>query len=346
MAKTVFDNRQTAHVWASQAQPRGQSHNGNFSFSGPVIFSYSTPVARFVAAADGSRVVLVTSDRSGLMASNTTQGKHMPAVRSAVRGSVSFDVAEIEPTTAAHHESNFAELIARHDSALATLRRNKVFRESEAWRTGLVYQLEWLAKLAAEPADYARLFELTSDNLPDYESDVAALADHAREAYAKWNAGGAGEKRRAKREAAATAKAKREEADRLARLAGYAQAVAEWRAGVRHAVPAGAALLADGSAMLRVRAGKLETSQGASVPLPEAVAVFRFVKLVRERGQPWQRNGESIRVGSFAVDSIAADGTMRAGCHVIGWPEIESAAVAASVANAEPSAAVLIPGNH
>lgn len=72
--------------------------------------------------------------------------------------------------------------------------------------------------------------------------------------------------------------------------------------------------------------GRLETSQGAEVPLVEAVRAFRFIKLVRERGQAWHANGARIQVGHFELSWIQADGTMRAGCHLFEWRDVEELA--------------------
>ena len=70
-------------------------------------------------------------------------------------------------------------------------------------------------------------------------------------------------------------------------------------------------------------AGKLETSNGADVPLIDAIQVFRMVKLVRERGQGWKRNGAMLPVGHFQVDAISPEGNFQAGCHRFAWGEIE-----------------------
>jgi hypothetical protein len=69
--------------------------------------------------------------------------------------------------------------------------------------------------------------------------------------------------------------------------------------------------------------GTLETSHGASVPLVDAIKAFRFVKLVRERGTPWKRNGATLPVGHFQIDAIEPSGAFVAGCHKIGWNEVE-----------------------
>ena len=92
---------------------------------------------------------------------------------------------------------------------------------------------------------------------------------------------------------------------------------------------------------MRIRGDTLETSQGASVPLAHAIKVFRFVKLCRERGQAWHRNGKTVRVGHFQVDSIDAAGNFKAGCHDFTWPEVERVARLAGVADSEASAAAV-----
>lgn len=72
--------------------------------------------------------------------------------------------------------------------------------------------------------------------------------------------------------------------------------------------------------------GLLETSHGADVPLLDAIKVFRMVKLCRERGKGWTRNGAVLPVGGFAVDWISEEGNFKAGCHRINWHEIEALA--------------------
>lgn len=84
--------------------------------------------------------------------------------------------------------------------------------------------------------------------------------------------------------------------------------------------------------------GTLETAQGVTVPLVHAVKAFRFVKLVRESGKGWQRNGSTVRVGHYQVDSINPDGGFIAGCHQFDWPEIERLAKSLGVFDIAPSA--------
>ncbi len=138
-----------------------------------------------------------------------------------------------------------------------------------------------------------------------------------------------------------------EAAERL-RQADIATKLEAWRNGASASDIGHARLEApEGGAALRIAGDILETSQGARVPLAEAVAAFRFVKLLRQRkpaalegeepGVVWKANGRQVRVGSYALTRVYADGSFVAGCHSIRWPEIERAAIAAGVFEAEPS---------
>jgi hypothetical protein len=80
MTRTVFDNAMTAHVWASQSQHAGQSHNGNLWFEGRAIYSYGTHYCAGYVAPGG--VFLWNADSSTM----TTTSKHLPAVRRAIPG--------------------------------------------------------------------------------------------------------------------------------------------------------------------------------------------------------------------------------------------------------------------
>lgn len=114
-----------------------------------------------------------------------------------------------------------------------------------------------------------------------------------------------------------------------------AHKVAAWRAGAG-ASSVGFLSDAKGGALLRIKGDTLETSHGASVPLEHAIRAFRFVKLVRQRGELWTRNGKQIRVGHYQIDAIQPDGSFKAGCHSINWPEIERAAIEAGVFDSAP----------
>jgi hypothetical protein len=169
-------------------------------------------------------------------------------------------------------------------------------------RDGNAWVIETMRNAAAVAVNYAAAFGLPIPVF-DTEADIRAA----------WAARSTPEAR-AKREAAnAKAKARREakelEERRLASIA--------WVEGGTKRPPYG------GPVLLRVQGDTLETSMGARVPLADAIRVFRAVAACRAKGVGWKRNGETLPVGHFQVDLIAPSGDFVAGCHRIGWPEVE-----------------------
>lgn len=103
----------------------------------------------------------------------------------------------------------------------------------------------------------------------------------------------------------------------------------QWLAG--ESVMAGTFDAPSGGPALRVYGNELQTSWGASVPLEHAIKAFRFVKLCKESGRTFARNGKTIRVGHFQVDRIDSTGDFVAGCHSFKWSEVARVAKAAGV---------------
>ena len=178
----------------------------------------------------------------------------------------------------------------------------------------------WQAGQAERPA------MLASDAIPPYghaqsaaiNAGIAAIhADVEREQREEWEA--------------AERQRERERFERLAEfrrawLAGEAGSGYSSRYGGRLSDNRGGALIravnVTRDASGNVTGGTLETSHGAGVPLAHAIKAFRFVKMVRERGETWRRNGRVIRVGVYQIDAIDSGG-FTAGCHRINWGEIE-----------------------
>jgi len=82
---------------------------------------------------------------------------------------------------------------------------------------------------------------------------------------------------------------------------------------------------------LRIAGDELQTSRGARVPLAHAVKAFRVLKRLHDKGQAYQRNGHTIHLGHFALDSLDTEGNVTAGCHTVQWAEIERVAALAGV---------------
>lgn len=306
-------NSMVAHIWAQQRKESARSSNGNFSFSGRYLYSYSTVIASFVQSVEGERVALITSRGYSM----TTSSKHMPAARGAVSGKV-FYVPNVSPCGIADHTGNLAYLVGEYGGHVAKCRRA---RDLSDW------QLTRLADLAKTAQSYARTFGLAVPEI-DAASDAEEVINFRAARDAK-NATPQAIAKRAK--ALAAREAAKERKAELAHLKG-AEKIAAWRAGETVHLGWGENRCADGGALLRIKGTNLETSQGATVPMSHAIRVFQFAKLCRDSGQSWERNGRTLRVGHFQVDRVGADGSFAAGCHQIYWPEIEQAAIAAGVA--------------
>jgi hypothetical protein len=67
----------------------------------------------------------------------------------------------------------------------------------------------------------------------------------------------------------------------------------------------------------------VETSKGAYFPTDQARQAIRFVKALVKSGTAWKRNGGSYKLGNYQLDAVSTVGTVRAGCHVVKFDEIE-----------------------
>lgn len=326
-----YSNAMVGHLWAQREKPRARSSNGNMSFEGPTLYSYSTPIGRFI---DVGKVtaILVTSRRYSI----TTSGRHMPALWRGIDYSTRdvFEVPHLSPYDAQHKE-NLAHLVTQYRAWTERAKRAVL----HSWRApnseeALAKELEALAVKARR---YAELFKLRR-YLPKFDpaGEARAVFEARREREARYSTPEAIAKRA---KAAAAREALQRRHDELER-AESEERIAAWRNGepvrLRHGERIGGSFGEPGTALLRVRGDKLETSLDATVPLDHAIRVFRFVKLCRERGEAWQRNGRSLRVGHFQVDRVEANGDFRAGCHFIAWAETEAAALQAGVADITP----------
>jgi hypothetical protein len=332
--KTVFPNRQLEHVWAQQTQSHGKTGNGNISFDGTVLYSYSTPIANIVEAVGGSKVALITNRRYSV-----TTTSHVSGACGAASQYQQFTVPNLAlgapGFTGRHHEYdnphgvNLVYLAEQYTQAVAQYRSARLSVRWEAWDAAkfLTDSLQSTATLAQ---NYAALFAL-AHTAPDVASDVAAIIAYRAKRHAKHHTPEAVARRAADAE---RRRAKAAEAERIARME-TAEKIAGWRDGLNVYLPWGAQRDGNGGALLRIRGDNLETSMGATVPLSHAIAAFQRIVACRSAGTSWHRNGSTIRVGHFQIDEINPDGSFRAGCHLINWPEVESAARAAGVLTTE-----------
>lgn len=217
------------------------------------------------------------------------------------------------------NRANASAQRARNRSAVRALRAFKA-AEAEALRAGLA------GAVATVPAAVAREAKAAAQSRVYGAPGPFRVAGFTSEAFRAIVTRAEAVEREAAR-VAAVERLERERAEAAARIP-------NWRAGGR---AVGRLTDEKGGALLRVRGETLETSWGAEVPLSHAVRAFRFIALCRASGKGWEANGKTLPVGHFRVDSVTASGSIKAGCHVINWPEIEAAARAAGVSDLAPA---------
>lgn len=287
--KHVFNTDEVAHVWAQKRQADGRNSQGNLYFRDSTLFSYrdSYPIARHVENKKGEHAVLIRLDTYSV-----TTARHIRMARQTSTQHVQFTVANVLNDASA--DLNIQDYAKRIEEAEAKTSRS---RQNAAWR------LDSLQKLINEANCYAvfvgirHKFETCSDMSALKERVKNAAARHAVEI---------------KKQAA---KQKRDHANAMR----AAQTTVEkWKQGEHVSVP-----FIVSATYLRIEDEEVVTSKGARFPVEHARLGLALVRRVKESGQEYQRNGHTLHLGHYAIDRITADGTVYAGCHTVGYAEIE-----------------------
>jgi hypothetical protein len=253
-----------------------------------------------------------------------------------------------DPKQVAKREREAARRAARKEAE----ERAKIEAERAA-------NLEWFVRWQADPNNvsrpYAHAFETGSaEHAAILEAEAIVRANHARDALEALDAYLKGGPELHYRQVNALNADHRAEWQGESNRRRHAKETAEreaWLAGQPGARFHG--LDSQGMAYIRaidvtrdsegnVTGGTLQTSQGATVPLAEALRAFRFLKLVRARGEAWAANGQRIRVGGFQVNRIEANGDFQAGCHRIAYAECVRLAMRLGVADIAPDDSAVI----
>ena len=302
--KHVFDTGEIPHLWAHRTQDEARNRQGNLYFTGDIIYSYGShfPIARHVMNEAGERAVLLTTATHSV----TTSG-HCSAVRSAVPSGIrAFHVPNVchgrhsgTELTADDHAGNLVDYAERVEKHVITSARA---RSSHAKK----WNHEHAVNLRDEAFAYCSFFGLPVPNIPevpDLDSDALTAI----------------RKREAKRAAEKAEQTKRARAEALVR---QQELVTKWRTGEYHGC------LYDIPPMLRIVGNEVQTSRGARFPVSHAKRALAFIRKVRDSQKAYVRNGHTIHLGPYAIDRIEADGTAKAGCHIVSWEEIERIAPA------------------
>ena len=315
--KQVYSTDKIAHLWMHQTQSSARNRgSGNFYFNGDTIYSYrdSFPIARHCVRKDGTKYILFTDHTYSV----TTSG-HINEVRHAIHGNGIPVFEVLNPSAPPERElvryANRIELLTEQFK----LGRNIVSRTKTA---GLIRSVVDNAnKLATFIKSRKRfkvpaILEASKDEIKAYQNRKA-IADRKREA-------------------------KREEEYRLATIERekrikeanerFPEIADQWRRGVitdrefRTAEALRDVGWYDRPTLLRIVVdtnddGRIvqivETSRGADFPIAHALRVLPLVERILERGEEWHANGSTIHLGHYKLESISADGTIKAGCHTI-----------------------------
>lgn len=286
--KKVVSSDMVAHLWAAQSQSEARNANGSLYFRDSTIYSYGShfPIASFRDAKDGSNLILFT-DRSY----SVTTSKHISITRSAIRHQGAALLYCDNPTASSpsEHTNNLRAMVHECEAALQKAARAKS-RSAEYFSTA--------ESLVNTHRRYREAFGVDLDSPLIIGEDWKARANE-KIAQQKEDA-----KKQAER------KRQQDEADQRDRL----EALDKWKAGeiVHHnfyGCPIALRLSSDGS--------RLETSRGAEVPATHAKKLWKTIQTIKASGQAYHHNGHSIHIGDFRVDSISAEGELRAGCHTI-----------------------------
>jgi hypothetical protein len=297
--KHVFDTREIPHLWSHRTQDEARNRQGNLYFTGYTIYSYGShfPIARHVVGEADERAVLLTTSTYSV-----TTSSHCSAVRSAIPSGIPvFHVPNVchgrysgSELTADDHAGNLADYTERIEKHVVTSARARSSYTKE-------WNHEHAVRLRDEAFAYCAFFGLPVPNIPevpDLDSD-ALIAIRKREA---------------KRAAEKAEQTKRERSEAIVR---QQELITKWRAGLY------SGCLYDVPVMLRIDGDEVVTSRGARFPVSHAKRALAFVRKVRESRQAYVRNGHTIHLGPYALDRIEEDGTVKAGCHVVCWQEIE-----------------------
>lgn len=288
--RKVVNSSEVAHLWAHQTQSEARNAGGTLWFRGKTIYSYGEhfPIACFVENGQGEQAVLFTTRTYSL-----TTAMHMGLVRSAMRHISPVFHVPLESHRWMRDEQSHSDYLASYRERI-TEKQNAVARaRKESTRE---YAFHSLAGLVDEANRFAEFF-----SLPD-RFEVLQDFDGLRQSLAKVDA----EKRKAERE-------------RLAAIAREsAEKVERWQAGERVELPYNLERV-----YLRIEGDELVTSRGARVPVSHAKRVLAFIRACKASGTAYQRNGHTIHIGHYAVDSIDVEGNVKAGCHRVEWAEIE-----------------------
>ncbi len=307
--KQVYPTDEISHLWFHKTQTSARNAQGNFYFQDGVIYSYGShfPIARHIKLKGGDAVFLTTRTWS-----NTT-AQHIHSVRQSIAPQTSvFHVDNVLSSPADQIKAMVRRLKETAGDLVSGSKRKPALHRNKRVELyhSVLNQVNEINRLKSWCGHTGRVsVPSLPDGLEQLASEVAAA-----KSIAQINR----DQKRAER----TRESNRryEEMRENARLR-LPERIAKWRSG--EYVSFQYEDRCDLETMLRIKGEEVETSLGARFPLYHALLALRVYRLVRSKGETFQRNGRTIRLGHYQIDAIDQDGNITAGCHVITAGEVE-----------------------
>ena len=286
--RIVLKNHDEAgHVWAQQLQHEGRA--SNVFFYGKTIYSYGEhfPLAKF----EKQNVVLMNSNRYSVSTS-----KH----HSIVLGALDLDTVKVfhvpYPGSQRSERNDHLNVKSYFDNF------KKHLDKASRARSYYSYYLQWAKASREDALEYCKTFRCKK-HFNSFDFDFDFESDSVKEKLSQMR----------------IREKKKEELKRAKKAKALKEAVMKWRKGENVYV------VNSPETMLRViEDGKtIQTSKNAYFPLEDAKRAIRFVKAIVKKGEPWKRNGERFKIGTYQLDTVSDCGDVKAGCHRVKFEEIE-----------------------
>lgn len=296
----MASNKEVVHRWAQDDSNIRLVHAENLTVERDrsdrqVLFSYRTPIAAFVTAQDGSRVVLITTRQHSITTSGHTNDARSAVARDRFRVFAVYDVC---PNSEEAHRRNLDLILETSANFVGKAKRA---------RAHAAQYLDRSLRLLEDADGYAKAFGLPFDR-PAVPQDVVALVETRR-----------------------VQEQERKTAEEAARRVAQQQEFEDWRLGHLVPVPSGYYQDASGSVYLRrLHTGDgfvVQTTLGATIPWAVAEQAFRLARLCRQRGKGLTvreaASAERVYLGQYTLSEVSDTGDLRVGCHTISWERME-----------------------
>jgi hypothetical protein len=342
--KYVFqDNDKIAHLWvghnlSGNGQSEARNPQRNFYFSDDTIYSYGShfPIARFVRNGKKQAIQFTTRGYSP-----TTSG-HISTVRGAIQGN-DIPVFHIYHATDTGGGNNLVDYVKRIDAAIEKQSKSRSTRNIAEYRATAVSLIE-------ECRAYCRFWKIKTPafpKVPKLPADFVARQKRERELQARRD-----EANRLEREVQ-RAQWLKDKAEAIAKynaqasgwLANKDTKIAEWLAGGELNIPSRPYHYSEGyllpgqtpddilpaielPTLLRIVGDEVETSRHASFPLSHAKRGLALVESCIARGENWEANGHTCKLGLYSISRIEitpnenGGAVIYAGCHVVPYSSV------------------------